>query len=392
MFTNAVLTDDIFRDICKQCDIFVLLGETLELVRRKCCNKPVIERFYSLITDLVINYEPAYKFNVDETGLVSKRVFKILTEDRRFRITIQSNQLPHISCMLCFSEAGAKMNPFFIFPKHVKEFRELIDIPDIFYSTSQNGWMTSHLWSIWCILFISFISTKRDARQLKREKPVILFVDGHLSRLDPFRLRLLKQNNIICIIFPSHCSHVLQPFDVGVGSKLKTFYIQEAISKLISHFQSAGDLSNTEIVRRQRVLAFQNAWNRISVPLMRGSFKAAGLGFESFGVDFMVHKNLIVDPTIHTDGENPINMIRMSPINGKIATENLELLEPYVIGKQINGRFVTLHVEPGEFTPEMISIEWFRTDANIGKIFNNIVPIYEQGRNIMYQFSRSGQE
>ena len=82
----------------------------------------------------------------------------------------------------------------------------------------------------------------------------------------------------------------------------------------------------------------------------------------------------------------------MSPINGKIATENLELLEPYVIRKQINGRFVTSHVQPGEFTPEMISIEWFRGDANVGKIFNNIVPIYEQGHNIMYLFSRSGQE
>ena len=40
------------------------------------------------------------------------------------------------------------------------------------------------------------------------------------------------------------------------------------------------DLNQTEIIRRQRVLAFLNAWNRISVPLMQESFASAGLGRE----------------------------------------------------------------------------------------------------------------
>ncbi len=289
MFTESTLTNDILSNLCYQCNIFILSGETLELVRRKCCNLPAIEHFYSIITDLVANYSPAYKFNADETGLSSKRIFKILTEDRHLRITAQGNQLPHISCMLCFSEAGAKLPPFFIFPKHNADFRELSEIPDIFYASSQTGWMTSHLWSVWCILFVSYITMKRDAKQLQNEVPVILFVDGHTSRHDPFGLRLLNQFNVICIVFPAHCTHVIQPFDVCLGSPLKAYYIQESVSRIITHIDNS-DFTNAEMIRRQRVIAFINAWNRISIPLMQKAFQFAGLGHGCFGIENMQHR------------------------------------------------------------------------------------------------------
>ena len=387
MFAHSILTDDIFRYLCQKCDIFIASGENLELVRRKSCNKPVIENFYGLITDLVINYDPSYKFNADETGLSSKRTFKILTEDHNIKITLQPNQFQHISCMLCFNEAGMKLPPFFILSKHNGDFRELSNIPDIFYGTSQNGWMTSHLWSIWCILFVSFISMKRDARQLQRDKPVILFVDGHMSRLDPFGMRILKQYNIICIVFPSHCSHVIQPFDVCIGSPLKTYYLQEAISRIITKMKQS-DLNQTEIIRRQRVLAFLNAWNRISVPLMQESFASAGLGRESFGAEHMTHYNLVADPTTQVEHDTNVS-IRSSPINGKVATDNINLLDPYIVRKVIDGKFKQLKLEPGDFTPDIIAMEWFSGNSTIGKVFNDIVPIYENGTNIMYSFTRN---
>ena len=216
---EAVLTDDIFRELCQRSNIFILSDENLELIRRKCCNFPAIERFYSVITDIVVNMEPKYKFNADETCLSSKRIFSILTDDKMLRVTVNEQERSHISCMLCYSEEGTKLKPMFIFPKRESPFEELEDIPDILIGTSAKGWMTGHLWDIWCIYFVSHITLKRLSNDLDPFKPVVLFVDGHLSRLSPFGMRLLAQYNIICIVFPSHSSHILQPFDVGAGGR-----------------------------------------------------------------------------------------------------------------------------------------------------------------------------
>ena len=228
---------------------------------------------------------------------------------------------------------------------------------------------------------------KRDARQLQRDKPVILFVDGHMSRLDPFGMRILMQYNIICIVFPSNCSHVIQPFNVCIRSPLKTYYLQEAISRIITKMKQS-DLNKTEIIRRQRVLSFLNAWNRISVPLMQESFASAGLGRESFGTEHMTHYNLVADPTTQVEHDSNVS-IRSSPINGKVATDNINLLDPYIVRKVIDGRFQQFKLEPGDFTPEIIAMEWFSGNSTIGKVFNDIVPIYEDGTNIMYSFTRN---
>ncbi len=81
--------------------------------------------------------------------------------------------------------------------------------------------------------------------------------------------------------------------------------------------------------------------------------------------------------------------VRVSPISGKIATNNLHLLEPYIFRKIEDNKLIQTELEPGDFTPEIIALEWFRGDSSSGKIFNNIVPIYQNGCNIMYTVSRN---
>ena len=225
-FSAFELTDSVFSNICTRCNIVVLSPDKLELFRRQCCNHPAIDCFFNTITNVLIGVEPKYKFNADETGLAGKRTFKVLTDDRRIHVTMQDIAGTHISCMCCYSASGSKMKPFFIFPKRKTEMKELEDIDEIFISSSESGWMTTHLWDAWCIAFISHISIKREMGELDPSLPVFLFVDGHLSRLSPFGMRALSRFHIICIVFPAHTSHVLQPFDICLGSPIKTIYLK----------------------------------------------------------------------------------------------------------------------------------------------------------------------
>ena len=48
-----------------------------------------------------------------------------------------------------------------------------------------------------------------------------MFVDGHVSRENPQTLEKFLKNNVIVVCFPSHTTHVLQPFDVGIAAPFK---------------------------------------------------------------------------------------------------------------------------------------------------------------------------
>ena len=58
--------------------------------------------------------------------------------------------------------------------------------------------------------------TKPDA-----ETPILLLMDNHDSHLDVRVIEHCKENFVTLLTFPPHCSHKLQPLDVGVLSPFK---------------------------------------------------------------------------------------------------------------------------------------------------------------------------
>ena len=101
MYEQFNLTDDVFADICNKVGVFIMKGQTLEHLRRQCCNWPIIRNFFSKIEVILNNVERKYLFNADETGLASKKIFRILTDVKKLNITSEPGLYEHISCMLC---------------------------------------------------------------------------------------------------------------------------------------------------------------------------------------------------------------------------------------------------------------------------------------------------
>lgn len=54
-----------------------------------------------------------------------------------------------------------------------------------------------------------------------RNERMLLLVDGHLSRLNYLASIILTIFGIDLLVFPGHCSHLLQLFDVAVAGPLK---------------------------------------------------------------------------------------------------------------------------------------------------------------------------
>lgn len=106
-----------------------------------------------------------------------------------------------------------------------EELKQLTD--SAYFASSPSGWVTSKLFLSWRIFFVhTLIAYKlENGMLLKRNNsfkfPCFLFLDGHKTRLNSQAIEILYQNNVRVIVFPSHTTHVLQPFDVSLAAPLK---------------------------------------------------------------------------------------------------------------------------------------------------------------------------
>ena len=56
-----------------------------------------------------------------------------------------------------------------------------------------------------------------------KERPVLLLLDNHSSHLSIDGLNIAKDNGVVILSFPPHCSHKLQPLDRSVYGPLTKF-------------------------------------------------------------------------------------------------------------------------------------------------------------------------
>lgn len=69
-------------------------------------------------------------------------------------------------------------------------------------------------------------------------RPLLLIVDGHASHLSLKIINILRSNQIICLMLPSHSTHALQPLDIVVFSSVKNDW-----SKIVRNHLKDGNKS-----------------------------------------------------------------------------------------------------------------------------------------------------
>jgi len=68
-----------------------------------------------------------------------------------------------------------------------------------------------------------------------KENPALLLLDNVESHFSIETLDIAKENGVVIFTFPPHCTHKLQPLDVGFFSPFKTYYNAAVNSFLTSH-------------------------------------------------------------------------------------------------------------------------------------------------------------
>ena len=119
--------------------------------------------------------------------------------------------------MLCFiSATGASVPPVFVFPRKRPDPSLVLGGPvGSLGLVHESGWMTSENFLISMKHFHSFVKSSN-------EKPVLLIFDNHNSHIDYYVVKFAKENGIVLLTLPPHCSHALQPLDVAVFGPFKS--------------------------------------------------------------------------------------------------------------------------------------------------------------------------
>lgn len=77
---------------------------------------------------------------------------------------------------------------------------------------NESGWMNADAFYLFLQHFKKYFS---------KERPALLLMDNHESHLSIKGLDFLKENGVVVLTFPPHCTHRLQPLDRSVFAALK---------------------------------------------------------------------------------------------------------------------------------------------------------------------------
>lgn len=201
------------------------LPEATSLARAEAFNRPQIDKFFAKL-DQVINENEICDtmiYNMDESALttvqVPPKVFAKKGKKQVGAITSAERGV-HTTVVACMSSGGTYVPPAIIFPR--KRFNPLLydGAPlGTLKLHNESGYMTGDLFVTWMRHFINHVRPNSEMKAL-------LILDGHASHKSYESLELAKQNSVVLLCLPAHCTHHLQPLDVAFFGPLHKYYNQ----------------------------------------------------------------------------------------------------------------------------------------------------------------------
>jgi exo-beta-1,3-glucanase (GH17 family) len=227
-------------------DLSILTPEKLSYARIQGFTPEAANSFYSVLEMVCVanGINATTIFNMDESGFgtVLNKAPKVVAKKgiRHLSTATSGERGVNTTVVACMSAAGFWVPPMVIFKGsritpdygigHVPGRVKFFSIFAITYSVfilggiiagSDTSFINTELFIVWLEFFIRVVKPTK-------EKPVVLVLDGHTSHTKSIEaLDIARDHGVILLQLPAHCTHRMQPLDVGFFYPLGRAYASE---------------------------------------------------------------------------------------------------------------------------------------------------------------------
>ena len=224
---NKKAGDDWWRGFCaRNMDISLRTPESTSLARAAGFNKTAVNSFFENLVDVNTRVEggflPQFVFNLDETGIntVPTRSIKVIAKRGTKQVgnVASGERGTSVTLCCCINALGQALPPCYIFPRvHFKQHMLHGAPQQSLGLANQSGYMTKEIFPCVILHFLQHMNVSPTS-------PGLLLLDNHSSHVTLEAIETAASHGLHVVTFPPHCSHKLQPLDVGVYGPFKLFY------------------------------------------------------------------------------------------------------------------------------------------------------------------------